>query len=201
MILVVDDDPRITMMVRTVLEREGESVASVANGVEAYGVLKSRQFTMMLLDVNMPELSGTELLDLMKDEGIKTPTIVTTGSEGFDAASFAAYPFVVGFERKPFDILKVVAAIRCLRGRKVRVRMVTATRMIDGDLTLPAAVDMPAFLARPGAFIALNNALVTHGDGSTVLAAAEVCLRADSIVCASVAEKAPTGNGAGHGAD
>ncbi|MBT7064875.1 MAG: response regulator [Verrucomicrobia bacterium] len=201
MILIVDDDARMIATLRTVLEHEGESVVTASNGVEAYGMLKSQPCTMMLMDVNMPELSGTELLKLLKDEDIRIPTIVMTGNEDCSAASFAAYPSVIGFERKPFDVMKLAAMVRDYRGQKVRISVVTATRRIDGDLTMPAAVDLPAFLEQAGEFIVLDNAAVTHTDGSTVLEASEVCLRVDSIVCVSADKTVSCGRGAQHGAD
>ncbi|NQU39593.1 MAG: response regulator [Lentisphaerae bacterium] len=201
MILVVDDDLRLAATLRTVLEHEGESVITAANGVEAYGVLKSQSCSMMLMDVNMPALSGTELLKLMKDEDISVPTIVMTGNEAFDPASLKNYSFVIGLERKPFDIVKLASTIHGYGGRQQGVTVFTATRRIDGDLTLPAAVDLPAFVSQSGPFIVLNNASVTHGDGSAFQVPSALCLRVDSIVCLSAVETAPAEKGTEHGSD
>ena len=201
MILIVDDDARMTETLLTILEHEGESVMLASNGVEAYGALKSHPCALMLLDVNMPELSGPELLTLMKNEDIRVPTIVMTGNADFDADALAAYPFVVGLERKPFDIMNLVARIHGCVAQTLRVVALTDTRQIEGDLALPSAVDLNAVLEQAGTFILLTNASVTPLDGGTVFAAAQLHLRVESIVCMAIDDGVPTMMGAAHASD
>ncbi len=190
MILVVDDDKRMIEAVTLVLEHEGHSVNTAANGVEAYGLLKSQTCDLILLDINMPGLSGPELLNLMKAEGIWIPTIVMTGSEEFDFDSLAAFPFVVGLERKPFDISDLAVKIHGFTGRKVRVSAISDTNRIDGDLALPATIDLPVFLAQAGAFIVLDNASVMTTSGTPVLESPSLTLRVASLVCLSADSEA-----------
>ena len=59
-ILVVDDDELNRQMMRLILQREGHSVEFAANGVEALEAVKSRWFDMVLMDLQMPVMDGTE---------------------------------------------------------------------------------------------------------------------------------------------
>jgi len=111
MILVVDDDQAICTLVKTVLENQGYRVATAADGVEAFDLVKSATCRCVLLDMNMPRINGAELLLLMQAEGLKVPTIVMAGFEGFDEKELKEFGNVVHFLQKPFsmdDMLKMV---------------------------------------------------------------------------------------------
>jgi len=84
MILVVDDDEQIVETLRTMLQQVGYRVETASNGGEAYEKVKTPDCKCMLLDINMPEVSGAELLLLMQAEDIRIPTIVMAGFDDFD---------------------------------------------------------------------------------------------------------------------
>ena len=69
LILVVDDEPRMTKFVRMNLELEGYRVAEAANGLEALDKVKNELPDLVILDVNMPELDGFETLKLIRQTG------------------------------------------------------------------------------------------------------------------------------------
>jgi CheY-like chemotaxis protein len=63
-VLVVDDDPGICQLARTILEQRGHAVLSASNGVEAlivYTSYHSRLDVVVVTDVNMPQMGGIEL--------------------------------------------------------------------------------------------------------------------------------------------
>lgn len=77
LILVVDDEPRMTKFVRMNLELEGYRVAEAANGLEALEKVKNDLPDLVILDVNMPELDGFETLKLIRQTG-NVPVIMLT---------------------------------------------------------------------------------------------------------------------------
>jgi CheY-like chemotaxis protein len=96
--LVVDDSMLIRYTVCRFLEERGFAVESATNGVEALQVLARVQPDLIITDVKMPRMSGTELISALKSkpETAKIPIIIVAGrGSGFDTsekrADFAIY--------------------------------------------------------------------------------------------------------------
>jgi CheY-like chemotaxis protein len=66
-ILAVDDDPSVRAYVRGTLERQGFQVVTAGAGVEALEYLRAGTADLVLLDIQMPEMSGFEVLDRLRD--------------------------------------------------------------------------------------------------------------------------------------
>ncbi len=62
-VLVVDDDPQMRRLVRTVLERDGMEVTEAADGLDAVDFLGLRPFDLIILDMEMPRLDGFGVLE------------------------------------------------------------------------------------------------------------------------------------------
>lgn len=112
MVLVVDDDVSLARLLETALQKEGYRVETAANGVEAYKKVQSPDCKCMLLDINMPQLNGVELLMLMQAEGIAVPTIVMAGFPDFNESEMKQFESVVAFLGKPFSMEKLAATIK-----------------------------------------------------------------------------------------
>ena len=109
-ILVVDDDEAIRDMVAMVLEDEGYEVATAPNGAQALGLIARGAPSLVLLDLNMPVMSGWELHARLRIEAPNIPVIFMTA--GQEARAEARRHAAAGFLSKPFDLddlLKMVA--------------------------------------------------------------------------------------------
>lgn len=85
--LVVDDSMLIRYTVSRFLEERGFAVESATNGVEALEVLSRIQPDLIFTDMQMPKMSGSELITSLKDkpETAKVPIIIVAGrASGFD---------------------------------------------------------------------------------------------------------------------
>ena len=112
MILVVDDDAAIVEALQVMLEREGYTVLTAANGFEAHELLRKHECRCILLDINMPKLNGIELLLLMQAEEIIVPAIVMAGFEDFEDQEMHQFSNVVEFFPKPFKLDDVLETVK-----------------------------------------------------------------------------------------
>lgn len=113
-VLLVDDDLVFQSALKPVLEKEGFIVTVANNGVEALDKLKSTAQDLILLDLNMPELNGIELLKLRVD---KTPVIVISA---LDAEEERIKVYELGaddFLSKPFSHRELTVRINALLRR------------------------------------------------------------------------------------
>lgn len=115
-ILIVDDDPNISKLVRLYLEKEGFSVAEAARGDTALEVFAATSPSLVLLDVMLPGIDGLQVLKEIRKAG-KTPVIMLTAKdETFDK--------VLGLElgaddyiTKPFETKELVARVKAVLRR------------------------------------------------------------------------------------
>jgi general secretion pathway protein E len=78
-ILLVDDDEVTRRLITNILEKNGYSVTTASDGIEALLHLGSKKkFGLVLSDVNMPNLNGFKLLEMIDQKGIGTPVIFIT---------------------------------------------------------------------------------------------------------------------------
>ncbi len=121
-ILSVDDDPDIRKRISTYLEDSGFIVFEASNGKEALNLFASKKPDLVLCDLIMPEMSGLELLEILKKESPETPIIVVSATEVMgdviEALRLGAWDYIV----KPITNMAVLehAVCRALeRGRLV----------------------------------------------------------------------------------
>lgn len=101
-VLVVDDEEVIRDVCVQILEAEGYLVTTACNGREALHQVSEKPFDVVVTDIMMPEMSGLELLEVLKSTSLNLCTVVITGLGTFDMATqsdrLGAREFVV----KPF---------------------------------------------------------------------------------------------------
>ncbi len=78
-ILLVEDDEALGDSLRLALAQSLYTVDWVKNGLAAWHAIESEHFDLVLLDINLPKLSGDEVLAKMRVKNITTPVIILTG--------------------------------------------------------------------------------------------------------------------------
>lgn len=101
-VLVVDDDPSIVEMLRSILEAEGYRVLTAANGREALQIVGHVRPALMLLDMRMPVLDGWQVAAALRERGWTVPVVVMTAAE--NARRWAEEIQADGHIAKPFDL-------------------------------------------------------------------------------------------------
>ena len=105
-VLVVDDVPQNLMAMRALLQRPGLRVLTAASGAEALELLLEHDVALALLDVQMPEMDGMALAELMRgaQRTREVPIIFLTASPTDPKRSFRGYEAgAVDFLHKPID--------------------------------------------------------------------------------------------------
>jgi two-component system KDP operon response regulator KdpE len=110
-ILVVDDDPQIRRVMRVALTGHGYEVDDARTGDEALEKLREPRFDLVLLDMNMPGMSGLEACSLIRERSeiaIVMLTVRDTEADKVSALDAGADDYVT----KPFNTPELLARIR-----------------------------------------------------------------------------------------
>lgn len=102
-ILVVDDSGIVRRQVINALSKTGLQVLEASDGQEALKVLAASPVSLLITDMNMPRMSGVELLNALSDKGIKVPTLVLTSEVQVSALRDARAAGALAWITKPFD--------------------------------------------------------------------------------------------------
>jgi DNA-binding response OmpR family regulator len=125
-ILVVDDEPAISTVVRERLERDGFSVRTAASGEEALARLEGDPADLVVLDLLLPGIDGFEVLRRLRGRGNNVPVVVLTAKdEDVDkivGLELGADDYLV----KPFNPRELTARIRAVLRRQHEVKALEA---------------------------------------------------------------------------
>ncbi len=144
-ILVVEDEPQMLLGLQDNLEFEGYQVTGASDGQRGYDLISANKYDLILLDIMLPKLSGTDLCKKLRAEGNSTPIIMLTAKgEEIDR--------VLGLElgaddyiTKPFSLRELLARIKAVL-RRVPADDKSETTIIVGRLT----IDLTSYNAAEG---------------------------------------------------
>ena len=111
-ILVVDDDTELRKVLSSILSEEGYSVETVENGEQAIRVSEKKRFDLALIDIKLPDMEGTELLQRLKAKQPHIVMIIVTGFPTIENAMGALNEGADGYILKPLEIGKLLQAVR-----------------------------------------------------------------------------------------
>jgi CheY-like chemotaxis protein len=113
-ILVVDDDDAIRALLITILRRRGMKIDSARSGIEAIERMSSCRYSLILLDLMMPHMSGYDVLERLEELPENERPFVLVLTAGGEPRTLSP-AIVAGTVRKPFDIeLLVDSVVACL---------------------------------------------------------------------------------------
>lgn len=78
-IFVVEDDVEVLRAVAQMLNHLGHEVTECGHAEEAFGLVQAEHFDLLLIDYRMPEMTGLDLIQMLRQEGCKVPVIMMTG--------------------------------------------------------------------------------------------------------------------------
>jgi DNA-binding response OmpR family regulator len=113
-ILLVEDDLILSETLVELLESEGYDVTLVSAGNRALEATYDEEFELMLLDVNIPDFSGFELLKMLRESGNETPCIFLTSLNDIVSLSRGFEVGADDYLKKPFDFDELLVRIQAL---------------------------------------------------------------------------------------
>jgi len=178
--LVVDDDSALCEMIKAGLDRRGFSVSFVTSAEDALRAIELSDFDVVLSDIRMPGVSGTELCERIAANRPDVPVVVMTAFGSMDTAIGAIRSGAYDFINKPLDMEELAFSLRRaghhreLREEVKRLRRaagdsVAIGGMIGDSQAMGAVTDMIERVADSGATVLISG---ETGTGKEVAARA-----------------------------
>lgn len=131
-ILIVEDDLRMRLLVKELLEKEGYTITATGDGKDATVLLREHFFDVVITDLKMPHTNGMDVLTYSKEVNSDTPVIVMTAYATVDSAVKAMKNGAYDYVQKPFDPDELLLVVR---------RAVDYRKLIDENIRLSAALE------------------------------------------------------------
>jgi two-component system OmpR family response regulator len=115
-ILVVDDEPNITELLATALSFEGFGVEVASTGAEALSKVRTLHPDLVMLDIMLPDLDGTEVCRQLRNEGEEVPVVFLTARDSTED-KVGGLGLADDYVTKPFSLEELVARVRAVLRR------------------------------------------------------------------------------------
>ncbi|QMW06181.1 response regulator [Spirosoma foliorum] len=136
-LLLVEDEPKVATFIKKGLQTQAYTVEVALTGEEGKKLFDSTAFDLVILDVNLPDISGLDLAEYIRGKKAQLPILMLTALDttadkllGFDAGAD-------DYLAKPFDFLELLARLKALLRRSTPAEEVgRILRVSDLELDL-----------------------------------------------------------------
>src|SRR6202046_4989406 len=132
-ILIVEDDRKLADFVARGLRAERFAVDLAGNGREGESYIHSYAYDLLVLDLMLPQLSGTELLRRVRESHASLPVLVLTARDAIEDKIMHFEAGADDYLTKPFDFAELLVRIKALL-RRTPVERVDVLRIADLEL-------------------------------------------------------------------
>lgn len=132
-LLVVEDEKKVASFIRKGLEEEGYAVDVALDGEVGLQMATDRVHDLIILDIQLPRLSGMELLRSLRAKRIATPVLLLTVRAAIEDKVLGLDAGADDYLTKPFSFRELVARVRALLRRRAES---SQTELRVADLTL-----------------------------------------------------------------
>jgi DNA-binding response OmpR family regulator len=119
-VLVIEDDPSISLGLRINLESEGYEVATAEDGEAGLGIAREDKPDLVILDVMLPKLNGFQVLQTIRGEGLMMPIIILSARTGEMEKVTGLELGAEDYVAKPFSLAELLARVRAALRRGPR---------------------------------------------------------------------------------
>jgi len=153
-VLLVDDEPALTNLVKMALHYEGWTVEVAHNGREAVTKFDQVGPDVLVLDIMLPDVDGLQILERIREADAYTPTLFLTARDSVMDRVTGLTAGADDYMTKPFSLEELVARLRGLLRRSNYLAAPAEEGLKVGDLTLDGA---SREVARAGEPISLTS--------------------------------------------
>ncbi|HET9062712.1 MAG TPA: sigma-54 dependent transcriptional regulator [Candidatus Binatia bacterium] len=172
-ILVVDDEADVRTLISAALGEDGHDVVAMASGEEAVPTLSAGDYDVAFIDINLPGMSGFDLLEQHVAAGGRTAIIVITGratvANAIEATRRGAYDYVT----KPFDLdalrllARQVLERQALQRKLSQAREKTRAEFTPGVEIVGQSAAMQEIYKRIGRVAGTQATVLVEGESGT----------------------------------
>ncbi len=114
-ILIVDDETEMLNSLSVIFEDQF-TVLTANNGLEGLSITETKPLSLLLVDLQMPEMNGIELIENLRSANNNVPILVLTGNSCHDWAMKCADSNIQGYIKKPVDTEKLICKVNRILG-------------------------------------------------------------------------------------
>lgn len=116
-ILIIEDEPTISRLLTYNLTQEGYDVTALEHGGIGYEVASEQPFDLILLDIMLPGLNGFDILQKLRQQGVKTPIIMLTARDAEQDIVQGLQQGADDYLTKPFGVAELLARVAAVLRR------------------------------------------------------------------------------------
>ena len=169
-VLIVDDEINFSSVVSEELTHEGFYVEQASDGKDALKLLQQGEYDVVLLDINMPQLSGIDVLKKFQRDDLPPEFIMITGyasvQTAIEAMKLGAYDYIT----KPYRIEKLKTLIeKAWDKRRIRRdNIILRTKLKEDDMVIDTKSPLLLEILEAARKVALTNApVLISGESGT----------------------------------
>jgi two-component system response regulator QseB len=114
-LLLVEDDPELGAMLTRLLREEGYTTTLATNGQRGLHLVLTQAWDVIILDRGLPVVDGLEVLQIARERGVLTPTLILSARGTVDDRVDGLDAGASDYLTKPFSIEELLARLRSLR--------------------------------------------------------------------------------------
>lgn len=115
-LLLIEDDPLLGDGIKTALEREGYTVDWFKNGRESVSAISGEAFSVIILDLGLPDMDGMQVLHLLRQQST-LPILILTARDAIEDRIRGLDAGADDYVLKPFDLHELLARLRVITRR------------------------------------------------------------------------------------
>ncbi|TNE72873.1 response regulator transcription factor [bacterium] len=135
-VLLIEDDKTLQLMMKTVLEKNNYEVETSLFGEDGLKRATESNYSCIVLDMGLPDVDGTEVLKLLRNEQNQTPVLIVSARDGVDNKVKGLHLGADDYLTKPFDFKEFLARIDALIRRSQGSGVVKSDEIMIGDIWL-----------------------------------------------------------------
>lgn len=116
-ILVVEDDKTISQFIQKGLKESGYNVDTASKGLDGLHMAQETQYKAIVMDIMLPEITGFEVIERLRQVGVQTPVIILSAKKSLDDRIMGLKKGGDDYITKPFHFTELLARIEALLRR------------------------------------------------------------------------------------